>query len=67
LKEPRLQALARQLADEAVAQLYSPRAGMFRGHPGEDRCDAVDGVGILFLALCYLETGQEPDLMGFHF
>jgi hypothetical protein len=23
----------------------------FRTHPGEDRCDAVDGLGWLFLAL----------------
>ena len=38
--------------------------GMFRGHPGEHRYDAVDGVGYLLLALIALETGQEPDLMG---
>lgn len=55
------------LANEAIAQLYLPDAEMFRGHPGEDRCDAVDGVGILFLALLFLETGADPDLMGFHF
>ena len=29
---------------------------MFRGHTGEERCDAVDGVGFLLLALLYLET-----------
>jgi hypothetical protein len=40
---------------------------MFRTHPGEDRTEAVDGLGVLFLALIYLETGREPDLLGFAF
>jgi len=58
---------AQALAAEAVAHLYSKQASMFRSHPGEDRADAVDGIGILFNALIYLETGREPELMGFGF
>lgn len=65
LKDPKLRDQARQLAAEAVSHLYCREAGMFRSHPGEDRCDAVDGVGILFLALIDLETGRRPDLFGF--
>jgi len=64
LNDPALIEQARGLAAEAVRQLYDPAAGMFRSHPGEDRCDAVDGIGILFLALLALETGTEPDLLG---
>ena len=59
--------LAKQIATEAIEHLYCADAGMFRSHPKEDRCDAVDGLGILFLALFYLETGQEPNGQGFHF
>ena len=40
--------------------LYDPAGGMFRGHSGEDRCDAVDGVGCLLSALLYLATGRRP-------
>lgn len=60
-----LEAQARDLADEAVAVLFSNE--MFRGHPGEDRYDAVDGVGFLLLALLALDSGQPLDLMGFGF
>ncbi len=65
LNDPKLFDDARRLAAEAVSQLYSKSAGMFRSHPGEDRCDAVDGMGILFLSLLSLETGTEPELLGF--
>ena len=54
--------LANRVADEALSVLYAQ--GMFRGHPGEDRYDAVDGVGFLMLGLLYLHTGAPPDLMG---
>jgi len=54
--------LARRVARDAVEVLFDE--GMFRGHPGEHRYDAVDGVGYLLLALIAVETGQEPDLMG---
>jgi hypothetical protein len=57
--------LAEQAAEKAIDLLFVD--GMFRGHPGEDRYDAVDGVGYLMLALLYLDTGQEPDGMGFFF
>lgn len=63
--EPKYFEQAKGLAREAVSALYSSQAGMFRSHPGEDRCDAVDGMGILFLALMKLESGQEADAMGF--
>lgn len=56
---------AEELADHARKTLYVN--GMFRGHAGEDRYDAVDGVGYLLLALMYLETGRKPDYQGFGF
>ena len=57
--------LARRVAGEAIETLFENR--MFRGHPGEHRCDAVDGAGYLMLALIELKHGQEPDGMGFGF
>lgn len=59
--------LAKDIAAEAIEHLYCTQAGIFRSHPQENRCDAVDGLGMLFLALFYLETGQEPEGWGFHF
>ena len=53
--------LAQQIADEAIGHLFVEEVGMFCSHPGEDRCDAVDGPGILLLALLYLDTGMEPE------
>ena len=53
------------LSKEAVGRLHVPEAKMFRSHPGEDRCDAVDGMGMLFLSLLQLESGKEPDAQGF--
>lgn len=58
---------AEKIAAEAIDHLYCSEGGMFRSHPKENRCDAVDGMGILFLALFYLETGHDPDGLGFHF
>lgn len=54
--------LARRLADEAHHFLWAGE--MFRSHPGEDRYDAVDGLGFLMLALIWLQTGREPDARG---
>jgi hypothetical protein len=54
--------LANRIAEEAVGVLFAQ--DMFRGHPGEDRYDAVDGVGFLLLALMQLIAGKAPDLMG---
>ncbi len=65
LDDNRLRVQAVDLADVAVSSLFAGR--MFRGHTGEDRYDAVDGVGYLLLALLYLETGRQPDYMGFGF
>lgn len=59
--------LADRIAREALDHLWCEEAGMFRSHPGEDRADAVDGLGILFLALLEHETGISPDLKGFAF
>jgi len=67
LDRPELNTLAHRVADEAIEQLYLPDCRMFRSHPGEDRCNAVDGPGILFLALIYLQTGTEPHGFGFAF
>ncbi len=57
--------LAVTVADEAMEQLYVPKMGMFRSHPGEDRCDAVDGPGILLLALLYLDGELPESAFGF--
>ncbi len=54
--------LARRVAAEAVDRLWD--GDMLRGHPGEHRYDAVDGVGFLALALLALATGEDPDRMG---
>ncbi|MCZ7644690.1 MAG: hypothetical protein M5U26_05290 [Planctomycetota bacterium] len=65
LREPAFDEQARALAAEALETLFAH--GMFRGHPGEERYDAVDGVGLLLLALLYLQDGAPPDGMGFGF
>ena len=59
LLQPELRDLAGDVADEAFEQLYVPKMGMFRSHPDEDRCDSVDGPGVLILALLYLD-GSDP-------
>lgn len=50
--------LANRLAEEAVEQLYLDEFGMFRSHTGENRYDAVDGIGLLSLSLLQLQTGN---------
>ncbi|HYE17284.1 MAG TPA: hypothetical protein VEA69_02510 [Tepidisphaeraceae bacterium] len=67
LNDPAPLELARDVAARAVRDLHVPDAAMFRTHPGEDRADAVDGVGLLFLALIELDTGKELDLRGMSF
>ncbi len=54
---------AASLAERAIGELWSGR--MFRGRSGDDRCLAVDGVGILILALLRLEDGADRQLLGF--
>lgn len=56
--EPSLLADARTLAGDAVAVLHHARSGLFRGHAGEPRYDAVDGVGILADALLDLDAAD---------
>lgn len=65
LPETGAAALGQQVADEALGQLFD--GGLFRTHTGEHRYDAVDAPGFLFLALLYLETGEDPDGMGLGF
>jgi len=60
--EPLVYDLAIDLCDEAIEFLFAQ--DMFRGHPGEDRYDALDGVGFLLLALIRLHTDEEPEMMG---
>lgn len=64
-EDARYKLLAEKVATEAVDFLYAQ--DMFRSHPGEDRFDAVDGMGLLSLTLIWLETGEKPDMMGIFF
>ena len=52
---------ANDLAENAIETLYD--YGMFKGHSGEYRYDAVDGVGYLLLALISISVDEEPDMM----
>lgn len=65
MENPEYRNLANKIAKEATDVLFAH--DMFRSHPGEYRYDAVDGVGILSLALLWLETGEKPDMMGLYF
>lgn len=65
LEDPACLDLAKQVAAEADRFLWAGKA--FRSHPVENRCDSVDGMGYLLLALGWLETGKEPDYHGFFF
>ena len=59
LGEPRYRELAHHVADEALTVL---RVGdQLRSHPRENRCDAVDGMGFLLLALLRLCDGRVDD------
>ena len=50
---------------DAVDMLYcSDGPGMFAGHPGEARYDAVDGVGWLVLAIIHREMDAPLDYLG---
>jgi hypothetical protein len=56
--------LAWRLAEEALSALGAD--GFMRSHPYEDRCDAVDGMGWLLLALLSLHDNADPDTGGLH-
>ncbi|MEQ9290143.1 MAG: hypothetical protein RIG77_24645 [Cyclobacteriaceae bacterium] len=47
---------SKELAAEAISNLYIDQHNMFRGHTKEMRYDAVDGIGLLFFALRELEN-----------
>ncbi len=59
-------------AEQAVAMAQTAKdrlfnGEMFRSHAGEERIDAVDGLGFLLLALLTLHSGQPTQGMGFGF
>ncbi|MEQ9438056.1 MAG: hypothetical protein RIG62_03375 [Cyclobacteriaceae bacterium] len=60
--DERFRLLAQKVGKEAVSRLYAD--GMFRTHTGEDRYDVADMFGFLASSLIWLETGEEPDMMG---
>ena len=45
---------------DALNNLYLPEYEMFRGHTGEIRYDAVDGIGLLSLVIIWQQTGSYP-------
>jgi hypothetical protein len=51
--QARYEALAREVADDAVAKLVYN--GLFRGHPAKPYYESMDGVGTLLMALLELE------------
>lgn len=61
-QDERFRVLAQKVGKEAVSRLYAD--GMFRTHTGEDRYDVADLFGLLASSLIWLETGEEPDMMG---
>lgn len=67
LKNEKFISHARTLAAEAIQMLYDQAGKMFQGYPGSNLYESVDGVGYLFLALIYLESGGELNLHGFGF
>jgi len=50
------------LANEAVSNLFIRENQMFRSHTKEMRYDAVDGVGLLYFPLSWLQTGKSSEL-----
>jgi hypothetical protein len=50
-----------QVVEEVLSELYLADHHMFRSHTGEIRYDAVDGLGLLSLALLWHGTGSRPD------
>jgi len=65
LAEPRVVADAGVLAEEAVAALW--KDGMFQGYPAAGVYEAVDGVGVLLLALLFLQSRGASGRQGFGF
>jgi hypothetical protein len=61
LDDPSLLELAQDYAARATATLFTE--GMFTGHPDKPRYEAVDGVGLLLLALLELQAGRTGNVM----
>ncbi len=59
LERPEFAEAAKRLADQSIEHLFSDDCGMFRSRIGVDRCDAVDGIGCLMLALLAID-GDDP-------
>ena len=57
-----MRSLALRVAREGEAVLFDD--GVYRGHPGEHRLDAVDGVGYFLLAAMGLYSEIEPNMRG---
>ena len=62
--DERFRLLAQKVADEAVSRLYVDEHGMFRTHTNDNRYDTADMFGLLAASLIWVETGEEPDMMG---
>lgn len=62
-EESRYATVARQVADEAIAQLYYK--GLFRGHHRKPYHEAIDGVGYLLVALLQLAQSTDGSLTDF--
>lgn len=60
LEEPRYEALARELAADAVQRLLHPGSGLIMGHPNKTAYEATDGVGYLLYALLELQLHPRP-------
>lgn len=53
---------ARLLLDQAIQALRDPATGLLSGQPGQHRVDAVDGVGLLLLAM--IQAPPHPGQRG---
>nr|WKN40232.1 hypothetical protein K4G66_16180 [Tunicatimonas sp. TK19036] len=62
--DERFRLFAQKVADEAVSRLYVDEDGMFRTHTNDNRYDTADMFGLLAASLIWVETGEEPDMMG---
>jgi len=54
--------LATQLGNETTRELFVDEKEMFRSHTNEMRYDAVDGIGLLFFPLSWIESGEQSKL-----
>ncbi|MGB7347901.1 MAG: hypothetical protein WBD20_26990 [Pirellulaceae bacterium] len=66
-QRPEYLELAKQVADVAIDKLFVEDCGMFRSRVGVDRCDAVDGIGYLMLALLAIDDNDPTAGSAFSF